>query len=358
MTRAPLGFDSDGVLTAVVQLRPRDYPTPEARGRFFDRFTERLRTLPGVDAVAHASWLPTAVRSRMSFEMEGAPPGGAQPFVPFVVVSDEYFRTLRIPVRRGRTFDRRDDADATPTVVISESMARRYWPGGDALGSRIRLGPDSSAPLIEIVGVVADVRNDRARPDAEPMVYRPSGQAPSPGAAFLLRTQGDPLALIRPAERELAALDAGLALQLVTPLHDAVGAGLASRRLPVLLMTAFAVLALLVASVGVYAMFASMAAAREREFGVRMALGSERRAIAGLLMRQGGAWMGAGLAGGALGIVLVVRLVRDLLYEVPPFDPITLGASVAILVGCATLALLVPLRRATKVDPAIALRAQ
>jgi ABC-type antimicrobial peptide transport system permease subunit len=211
---------------------------------------------------------------------------------------------------------------------------------------------------VEIIGVVADVRNDRARPDAEPMVYRPSRQTPLPGAAFLVRTQGDPLALVRSADRELAALDAGLALQLATTLRAAVGAGLAPRRLPVLLMTAFATLALLVASVGVYAMFASMAAAREREFGVRMALGSERRAIAALVMRQGAGWMAAGLAGGALGIVFVVRLVRDLLYEVPPFDPITLGAAVGILVVCATLALLVPVRRATQVDPAIALRTQ
>jgi predicted permease len=346
------------VLTAVVQLRAPEYPTPEARGRFFDELTERLRALPGVETVAHASWVPTAVRSRMSFEIEGAPPRNAQPFVLFAVVSDDYFRALRIPVRQGRTFDRRDDASAPPTVVISESMARRYWPGGEALGARIRLGPDSNAPLVEIIGVVADVRNDRARPDAEPMVYRPSRQTPLPGAAFLVRTQGDPLALVRSADRELAALDAGLALQLATTLRAAVGAGLAPRRLPVLLMTAFATLALLVASVGVYAMFASMAAAREREFGVRMALGSERRAIAALVMRQGAGWMAAGLAGGALGIVFVVRLVRDLLYEVPPFDPITLGAAVGILVVCATLALLVPVRRATQVDPAIALRTQ
>jgi ABC-type antimicrobial peptide transport system permease subunit len=125
-----------------------------------------------------------------------------------------------------------------------------------------------------------------------------------------------------------------------------------------MLMTAFAALALLVASVGVYAMFASLAASREREFGVRMALGSTRLAIAGLVVRQGAAWMAAGLAGGAFGVVLVGRLVRDLLYEVPPFDPLALGAAVGILMVCATLALVVPLRRATRVDPVIALRAQ
>jgi putative ABC transport system permease protein len=357
MTMAPLGFDPDGVLTAAVQLPLRDYATPAAHARFFDRFTERLRALPGVNAVAHASVVPTAVFSRTSFGMEGAPPGGVQPFVLSAVVSDDYFRTLRIPVRQGRTFDARDDADAPPAVVISESMARRYWSGGDALGARIRLGRRADASPVEIVGIVADVRNDRARSDAEPMLYRPMRQNQFSGVTFLVRTGGDPLMLVRPIERQLAALDSGLALQRVRTLGEVADHGLAARRLPVLLMTAFGALALLVASVGVYAMFASMAAAREREFGIRMALGSRPRAIARLLLQQGAGWMGAGLAGGALGIVMVVRLVRRLLYEVSPFDPFALGAAVAILIGCAAIALLIPLRRATHVDPMVALRA-
>jgi ABC-type antimicrobial peptide transport system permease subunit len=141
-------------------------------------------------------------------------------------------------------------------------------------------------------------------------------------------------------------------------LRAVVGEGLAARRLPVLLMTAFGVLALLLASVGVYAMFDSMAATREREFGIRMALGSRPRAIAALVLRQGAWCMAAGLAGGALGILLIVRLVRNLLYQVQPFDPIAIASAVAILVGCATVALLIPLRRATRVDPATTLRAQ
>ena len=141
-------------------------------------------------------------------------------------------------------------------------------------------------------------------------------------------------------------------------LQMVLGEGLTGRRLPVMLMTAFGALALLLASIGVYAMFASVAAAREREFGVRMALGSRPRAIAGLLLRQGAGWMAAGLAGGAIGIVIVVRLLGDLLYGVRPFDPITLAIAVAILASCAAAALLIPLRRATRVDPATALRSQ
>jgi predicted permease len=360
MTIAPLGFDADGVLTATVQLPSRDYPTPEARVRFREQFEERLRTLPGVYAVAEASMVPTAVSSRVSFAIAGAPPSkdAPQPVVLYSLVSDDYFRTLRIPIRHGRTFDTQDRAGAPPTVVISDSMARRYWPGGEAVGARIRIGPNSNSPLIEVIGIVGDVRNDRARPDAEPMAYRSSRQFAGPRAVFVLRTRTDPLALVRPAERELAELDAGLALQRPATLRALAGEGLAGRRLPVLLLAAFGALALVVASVGVYAMFCSMTATREREFGVRMALGSRPRAIAGLVLRQGAKWIVVGLAGGALGIALVVRLVRDLLYEVSPFDPTVLGAAVVILVGCAAVALVVPVRRATRVDPMAALRAE
>ena len=209
-----------------------------------------------------------------------------------------------------------------------------------------------------MIGIVGDVRNDRARPDAEPMVYRAIRQFSVPFLTIVVRSQTDPQTLIRSIERELAAIDPALPLQRTMSMEAVLSEGLAGRRLPVLLMTGFGALALLLASVGVYAMFTSMAAAREREFGVRMALGSSPGTIAGLVLRQGAGWMAAGLALGALGTIVVVRLVRELLYGVQPFDPVALGLSVAILIGCAAIALLVPLRRATRVDPAIALRAQ
>jgi ABC-type antimicrobial peptide transport system permease subunit len=142
------------------------------------------------------------------------------------------------------------------------------------------------------------------------------------------------------------------------PLSAVVGNGVVGRRLPVILMTGFGILALLLACVGVYAMFSSMAVAREREFGIRLALGSRPGVIARLVLQQGAGWLTAGLAGGALGVIAVVRLVRDLLYEVTPFDPVALGLALAILAGCATCALLVPLRRAMRVDPVQALRAE
>jgi ABC-type antimicrobial peptide transport system permease subunit len=187
-------------------------------------------------------------------------------------------------------------------------------------------------------------------------MYMSNRQAPWNGPIFLLRTQGDPLALVRPARTALASIDPSIPLHNPTTLRNVLAEGIAGRQLPIVLMTAFGALALLLASVGVYALFASMAAAREREFGVRVALGSSRGAIAGLVLRQGGVWMAVGLAGGAVGVVVVARLVRGLLYGAPPFDPVALGFAALTLIACAGLALSVPLRRAMRVDPITVLR--
>jgi putative ABC transport system permease protein len=358
MTTAPLGFDPAGVLTAAIRLPSHDYPTPQARVQFLQQLTDQLRVLPGVDTVATAESVPTAVLRRVGFAIDGAPPKSVQPFVLFASVSDDYFRTLRIPLRQGRTFDAQDRLGAQRTVVLSEGMARRYWPLGHAIGARIRVGANPSSPLVTVVGIVGDVRNDPARPEAEPMAYMSSRQIAAPFVRVLLRVRGDPLALVRPVEHELAALDRGLSLDQTMTLRAQIGEEFAARRLPVMLVVGFAALTLLLASVGVYGMFASMGVAREQEFGIRMALGSRPGAIVALMLRQGAGWMAIGLAGGVLGIMVVVRLLRNLLYGVQPFDPIALGGAVAILVGCATIALLIPVHHATRVDPMVALRAE
>ena len=210
MTTAPLGFDAAGVLTAAIRLPSRDYPSPAARVQVLEQLTDRLRVLPGVDAVATAESVPTAVRRRVGVAIEGSPPKAAQPLVLFAAVSDGYFRTLGIPLREGRTFHPQDRLGAPTTVVLSESMAQRYWPPGHAIGARIRLGANPSSPLRTVVGIVGDVRNDPARPEAEPMAYMSTRQTTAPVVRLLLRTQGDPLALVRSVEHELAALDRGV----------------------------------------------------------------------------------------------------------------------------------------------------
>jgi putative ABC transport system permease protein len=190
------------------------------------------------------------------------------------------------------------------------------------------------------------------------MAYMSSRQIAAPFVRVLLRARGDPQALVRPVEHELAALDRGLPLDQTMTLRAQIGEEFAARRLPVMLMVGFAALTLLLASVGIYGLFASMAVAREQEFGIRMALGSRPAAIVALMLRQGAGWMAMGLAAGMFGIMVVVRLLRNLLYGVQPFDAIALGGAVAILVGCATVALLIPVHRAIRVDPMVALRTE
>ena len=358
MATAPLGFDADAVLAVDVQVPSRTYETPEAQRQLYDRLEDRLRALPGVRTVASASELPSASMNRNGLSIQGLswPAGAGQPVIAYASVSDDYFRLLRIPLREGRTFSPTDRPDTPQAIVISEGMAKRYWPNGGAVGASIRLGPNENGPWSEVIGVVGDVRNDPARPQPDPMTYASSRQDPSGTRTLLLRTSGDPLALVKPVQRELAALDPTFAIHEARSLRTVVSDRLSSRRLPVVLMTAFGALALLLASVGVYAMFTSMAVAREREFGVRVALGSSRGAIAALVLRQGGVWMVVGLAIGAAGVVVVSRALAQLLYGVRPLDPLALGSAAGILILSAAVALMVPVRRATRADPISVLR--
>jgi putative ABC transport system permease protein len=359
LTQSPLGFRPDGLLAATVQLPPGRFNQGEARWQFIEQFSERLRALPGVTHVAATADIPTRGMSRNGVTGEGAPvpaSGEGQTFALYHTVSDDFFRTMQIPLVAGRVFGPEDAIDGPPVLVISRQLAQRFWPDQDAVGRRIRFGPNDDAPWMTVVGVVGDVANDPAKLEPEIATYMSLRQAPWNGPIFLLRTNGDPRSLVRLVGAALAEHDATLPLKEAAPMTGLIAEGLSGRRLPVLLMTGFGVLALLLASVGVYAMFAAMAGAREREFGVRMALGARPSGIAALVLRQGGAWMLAGLAGGALGIALMVPLLRGLLYGVRPFDPVSLGAAVLALLVCGTVALLVPVRRATRVDPITVLR--
>ncbi len=358
MMITPLGFDARDVLAATVELPFGAYSTPEARAGFDAQLLERVHALPGVTNVAIAGQLPTRVTNSMGFTIEGAPPqpGDAQEFVLHTAVSDDYFRTLQIPLLGGRSFGPQDGVSAPQALIVSETMAKRYWPNGSALGTRLRIGPNPESPLLTVVGIAADVRNDPTRRDAEPMIYTSIRQVPWYNPILIVRTQRPPLTIAKAVQREVAAIDPGLPVHDVATMESLLAEGLAARRLPVVLMSAFGVLALMLASVGVYALFASMAAAREREFGVRVALGSSRRAIAALVLRQGAVWMALGLVGGAVGVALLVRALRELLYGVRPYDPVTLGGVILVLLASGALALVVPVRRATRVDPISVLR--
>lgn len=359
MTSAPAGFDAGHALTFGVQLLTRNYGTPALRIQFFEQFEEKLRGIPGVAMVASAGELPSPTMNRNGLTIEGSPwpAGTGVPFINFTGVSDEYFRAMGITLRSGRTFDVTDRDRGEPGLVISERMAALYWPGGDAIGKRVKMGPPDS-PWLQVIGIVGDVRNDPGALIPAPMAYGSSRQDPDRSRTFVVRTSAGivPLSLVRQVQRELAALDPELPIYDATTLEEFVARSTVGRRLPVVLMLAFGALALLLASVGVYAMFASLAAARERECGVRLALGASRASIAGLVLRSGARWMLLGVAAGALGVVLVGRGMRDLLFGIPMFDPVTLVSTTLILVVCSALALLLPVRRVTRVDPVAVLR--
>jgi putative ABC transport system permease protein len=357
MAATPLGFDADDVLTVRVPLPNARYGTPEARFGFTTAFTERLRALPGVRAAAAAFDVPTRLGNRDGLVIEGRPwPAGVQtPFMLTNVASDEYFRTMGIPLRDGRGFSPTDNPESPPVVVISETMARRYWPEGNAVGARIRLGPDHEGPWIEVIGVVGDVRNDLTSAETEPTVYYAHRQGWTANT-FVISTAGNPLALADGVRRTLEAVDPTLTLQDATTMRAVLGQGLSPRKLPLMLLAAFGALALLLVAMGVYAMFANMAIAREHEFGVRMALGSTRADVAALVLRQGALWLGAGLGLGLLGVIAITRVLGNMLFGVAPFDAVAIGAAVAALALCATLALIGPVLRATRVDPGTVMR--
>ena len=360
MTHAPLGFEPAQTLTFMVPLPTGRYPfEPITRRRtFYEEFERRLKAIPGVKNVALASGLPTRIGNSNGIFIQSRP-WAANEAVPFITtdrVSDDFFKTLHIPTIAGRTFSSIDVEGSTPVMVVSETFAKRYFPNGTAVGQQIRYGPPNpNQPWTTIIGVVGDVRNDPLALAPEPLMYFSMRQETF-GDNVVVRTAGDPSAIISTVRATLKSIDPQLPMIDVKTYDEVVSAGFAARRLPVMLMGAFGVLALLLASVGVYAMFTSMAAAREREFGVRIALGGSRSSVAALVLRQGGRWMIIGLAIGAAGIFVAARLVQSQLTGVPAFDPLTIAAAVVVLLVCAGVALLVPVHRATRVDPISVLR--
>jgi predicted permease len=360
MTHAPLGFDPDHTLTFTIQLPTGRYPFEPATQRiaFHDRFEERIKAIPGVKGVTLTSGLPTKIANSNGIFIQSRPwaPNEAVPFITTARVSEDFFKTLHVPLIAGRTFTTADVEGSTPVLVVTEALAKRYFPNGNAVGQQIRWGPPNpNQPWVTIIGVVGNIRNDPLALSPEPLMFFSLRQAPY-GEIAVIRTTGDPNAIVNTVRAALKSVDPALPMYDIKTYDDVVSEGFAARRLAVLLMGSFGVLALLLASVGVYAMFTSMAAAREREFGVRIALGGSRSSVAGLVLRQGGQWMLVGLAIGAAGIFVAARLVQSQLTGVPPFDPFTIAAAVLVLLVCAGVALLVPVRRASRVDPISVLR--
>ena len=357
LMRVDAGFDPDRIVTMKVTLPSADYRERPEMIAFFDRLFERIDAVPGVESSGGISFLPlTTLNAATSFTVEGqpAPTAGEEPVSEVKVVTHDYFRTMGIPLRRGRLFDRRDTTPGTRRIVVSESLARRYLGGRDPIGQRIVLSWNDQGPD-EIIGVVGDVRSTSLEAEPRPASYLPPSRFAYPYLTVTVKSSAG-MALVPSLVRAVHELDADVPVADIRSMADVMSVSTIERRLTLMLLAAFAVLALLLAAIGIYGVISYSVTQRTAEIGIRMALGAERPVVMRMVVGQAMTMAGVGVASGAAGAWGLTRLMRNLLFGVTPSDPATFTVVAAMLGLVAACAALVPALRATRVDPAIALR--
>jgi predicted permease len=358
------GFRAEGVVTlqAVVPT-PSGTPPMQADARFrsyVDRALEALRTIPGVESFGAISRLPLGgPGSDRLFSVEGEPkgPGTEAHSEQFRMVTPGFFETLRIPLLQGRRVEMSDTAGAPPVVVVNESFARKLFPRGEALGRRISLTSPAS-DWTTIVGVVGDVREFGLDQPVVPVMYVPHAQHPSEGLSYVVRFSAPYAQVSRVAAAALEGVDAQVPIFGIAPYESLLSASVAERRFSLVLVATFALLALVLAAIGLYGVVAYSVRQRTKEIGVRMAIGADAGRIARLVAGESARMVGIGLAIGLVGALATARLLAGFLYGVGPADPIALAAAAAMLALAAVLATMLPVRRATRVDPVVALGAE
>jgi len=352
------GFDSHHVLAMTVRLPDAKYPEDAQRATFFDQLLKRIDALPGVELSSVVNSAPIeGWQGATLVYIEGRPVRNfaETPLANQRVASPDYLRTLRIPVLAGRFVDQHDKKGGTGVVAIGAAMARRYFPGEDPVGKRIKIDRPANQWLT-IVGVVGDIRDASLDREPEPEFYLAHAQEPWSAMTVMVRTKGDPGRLAAAVRNQVWVLDREQPVYDVKTLDEILAGSVAPRRFIMLLVTLFSVFALVLAALGIYGVVSYSVNQRTREIGIRMALGARRGEVLGLIVAQGLVLALIGVTVGLAGAYAVTRAMTGLLYEVRPMDPMTLAAVSLLLMGVALVATLVPARRASRVNPTVALR--
>jgi putative ABC transport system permease protein len=361
------GFNSHNVVTAQIWLSfPNDpsqnrYLTVPKRAAFMREVLRRVSALPGVEqaSIGGGGSLPLArSRNQVSFTIEGRPADSEHsPVAELAAVSPGHFRVLEIPILSGRNFTDSDDDKALPVAIVDQTLARQYWPNENPIGKRVKSGPiQSTNPWLNIIGVVGDVKTDSLELQEAPHIYLSDFQAPSYNSVIYLRTAGDPGTLGDAIRPEVEAVDPNVPVYAVRTMEDVIARSMAERRFALQILGFFAGVALLLAAIGIYGVMAYTFSQRRHEIGIRMALGAQPRDILRMALSEGMTLVAIGLGSGLVGALILTRFLRSMLYAVSPNDPLTFVALPAVLAAVALLACFVPARRATQVDPLVALR--
>jgi putative ABC transport system permease protein len=361
------GFESENLLVVRLSLPRTRYANRDALISFYDQLQPLLEGMPGVSAVGAVSALPlSTTRASIEFTIEGRPSPQNEVWVTdYRIASTGYFRAMKIPLLRGREFSEQDNAHTTPVAMISETLARRFWPdGANPVGARLLIDDNDQGPRpVEIVGVVGDVKHLSLEAEPTPHVYLPLRQIHEDGVVWmtnnqywLIRSDVSPLSLASAVQREIRKVDPEVPASNIKTMEQYLSASVSPRRFNLWLLTVFAASALVLATVGIYGVMSYSVAQRTREIGVRMALGAQRSDILRMVIGHGMLLAVAGLALGLVGALALSRLMGGLLYQVSTTDPATYILLTFFLLLVTLAACLVPARRATKVDPMVALR--